>query len=286
MKSFRWVCWFVIAASLLWQPEIWANETFVADFLDGSAVVPPNDSTAHGYATVVLTDAGDHVDASFRFQGLSNTFEGARIHGPASFNANAVTLFTLPLGVNGGGGICAPVCPPIESGNGGAGFAVTAAQAADLRAGNWYVDVASANFPGGEIRGQLVPFYINSGITGMWYDPAQSGHGFEIEVLDTGDLALTWFVFAPDGAPLWLTGTGPITGSHATVQLYDVVGTGAVFPPAFDPLSIQRQPWGTLTVTFSDCNNGQVNWHSTLPGYSDGSLPIARLTLPAGLSCP
>ncbi len=249
MKSLRWVRWFVIAASLLWQPEIWANETFVADFLDGSAVVPPNDSTAHGYATVVLNDAGDHVDASFRFQGLSNTFEGARIHGPASFNANAATLFTLPLGVNGGGGICAPVCPPIESGNGGAGFAVTAAQ-------------------------------------GMWYDPAQSGHGFEIEVLDTGDLALTWFVFAPDGTPLWLTGTGPITGSHATVQLYEVVGTGAVFPPAFDPLSIQRQPWGTLTVTFSDCNNGQVNWHSTLLGYSDGSLPIARLTLPAGLSCP
>jgi len=34
---------------------------------------------------------------------------------------------------------------------------VTDAQAADLRAGKWYVNVHTAANPGGEIRGQVVP---------------------------------------------------------------------------------------------------------------------------------
>jgi hypothetical protein len=131
-----------------------------------------------------------------------------------------------------------------------------------------------------------VPFAIQPGITGNWFNAAQSGHGFEIEVLPTTppQLFAFWFVFAPDGGQTWIGGTGEINGDHASVQAYQVNGAGALFPPHFDAANTASQPWGTLTFTFTDCNNGQVSWNSS-PAYGNGTLPITRLTMPAGLHC-
>jgi uncharacterized protein YndB with AHSA1/START domain len=129
---------------------------------------------------------------------------------------------------------------------------------------------------------------IGAAFSGNWFDSAQSGHGFEIEVLPTDppQLLVFWFVFAPNGGRAWIGGSGPINGNQAIVQGYQVDGPGALFPPHFDAANVQPQAWGTLTFTFTDCNTGQVSWNSTIPGYGSGTLPITRLTMPAGLSCP
>jgi hypothetical protein len=127
---------------------------------------------------------------------------------------------------------------------------------------------------------------ITAGFTGNWFDPDQSGHGFSIEVLPGNLMLAEWFVFDPDGAQKWIIATGPITGNTAVLQGYYPVGSGGRFPPSFDPAQLQNTPWGTLVFTFSDCNHGQVSWQPTVEGYSSGSLPIARLTMPAGLTCP
>jgi hypothetical protein len=58
------------------------------------------------------------------------------------------------------------------------------------------------------------------------------------------------------------------------------------FPPNFDPSKLQNLLWGMLIFTFTDCNNGQVSWQPVVAGYTSGSMPITRLTMPAGLSCP
>jgi hypothetical protein len=42
---------------------------------------------------------------------------------------------------------------------------------------------------------------------------------------------------------------------------------------------------GTIVFTFTDCNSGQVSWEP-VADYTKGSMPITRLTMPAGLSCP
>ncbi|HKE48568.1 MAG TPA: zinc metalloprotease [Rhodanobacteraceae bacterium] len=129
-------------------------------------------------------------------------------------------------------------------------------------------------------------FAIGPGMTGNWYDPAQSGHGFSIEVLPGNQMLAEWFVFAPDSGPLWIIATGPITGDTAVLQAYRTVGTGARFPPDFDPTAVQNAAWGTLVFRFTDCNNGQVSWQPVVAGYNSGSMPITRLTMPAGLGCP
>jgi hypothetical protein len=129
-------------------------------------------------------------------------------------------------------------------------------------------------------------FAIGPGMTGNWYSPAQSGHGFSIEILPNQQMLAQWYVFAPEGGQAWIVATGPISGDTAQLQAYREVGDGARFPPAFDPGKLQAQFWGTLTFRFSDCNSGQANWQPALPGYQSGSLAITRLTMPAGLACP
>ena len=127
---------------------------------------------------------------------------------------------------------------------------------------------------------------ISPGFTGNWFDPSQSGHGFSIEVLPDNMMLAEWFVFAPYGGQAWIVATGPITGNTAVLQGYYPVGPGGLFPPNFNPSQLQNQPWGTITFTFTDCNSGKVSWLPTVAGYTGGSIPITRLTIPAGLICP
>jgi len=127
---------------------------------------------------------------------------------------------------------------------------------------------------------------ITPGFTGNWYDPSQSGHGFSIEILPGNQMLADWYVFAPNGGQSWIVAMGPISGNTAVLQASQAVGPGGQFPPNFNPTRVNAKAWGTITVTFTDCNNGQASWQPTAAGYTSGSMPIARLTQPAGLSCP
>lgn len=129
-------------------------------------------------------------------------------------------------------------------------------------------------------------FTIGPGITGNWYNASQSGHGFSIEVLPGNVMLAEWYVFGPQGGRDWVVATGPITGKTAVLRVAQTSGTGGRFPPNFDPTQIQNQLWGTITFTFTDCNKGTASWQPVVAGYTSGSIPITRLTVPAGLSCP
>lgn len=130
---------------------------------------------------------------------------------------------------------------------------------------------------------------ITPGFTGNWYDPSQSGHGFSMEVLPGNQLLAEWFVFAPYGGQAWIVATGPISGNSAVLQGYYPAGPGGKFPPNFNASQLLIQPWGTIIFSFTDCNSGQVTWQPTPASdgyYTSGSIPISRLTRPAGLTCP
>ena len=128
---------------------------------------------------------------------------------------------------------------------------------------------------------------ISPGFTGNWFNPANSGHGFSIEVLPDNRMLAQWYVFGTDGGQTWIVATGPISGDHAVLDGYYPVGAGARFPPNLDPSQMRNQLWGTITLSFTDCNNGIASWTPTqASGYPAGTMAITRLTLPAGLTCP
>jgi plastocyanin len=132
------------------------------------------------------------------------------------------------------------------------------------------------------------PIAIGAGITGSWFDPVQSGHGFMIEVLPGAPMRMLvqWVTFAPEGGQSWVYAVGPIDGDRAVLEGIQVVGSGARFPPNFDAAHLNVQGWGTLTFTFSDCAHGHVDWTAAAADYGSGSMDLTRLTLPAGLTCP
>jgi len=139
------------------------------------------------------------------------------------------------------------------------------------------------------LKGEIIvkdsaTFAIGPGITGAWFDPAQSGHGLFIEVLPANRFLAAWAGFDPSGAQAWFLGVGTYAANTAT--LTDVVQpSGGRWIPNFDPSRIVRNPWGTLTFTFTDCYRGRVDF-SSIAGFGSGSMELTRLTLPAGMACP
>ena len=128
-------------------------------------------------------------------------------------------------------------------------------------------------------------FAITPKITGSWYNNTQSGHGFNVEVLANNLMVAVWYVFDSSGHNLWLTGVGNYSGNTATLTVTAV--SGGMFPPAFDQTKIVRSNWGTLTMSFTDCNNGSASWTPIdTTNFSGGTLAITRLTSIGGFACP
>jgi hypothetical protein len=129
---------------------------------------------------------------------------------------------------------------------------------------------------------------ISPAISGAWYDRANPGHGFMVEVVPgmNGDrLNIAWNVYDQTGRQLYLVGAGAITGSTATVPV--AITSGGRFPPPFTtmaPVSVRQI--GTLTFNFTGCNDGSVSYSINEPGLpSSGTLPLNRLTSISGQSC-
>ena len=137
-------------------------------------------------------------------------------------------------------------------------------------------------------------------LSGNWLNPAQGGHGFQFEFTNQPDggipsqkeLVAIWFVYTPDGSGQnWIYAQGPFDSTKNTVTVPATIFHGVKFPfplSNFDPNALRGDlgDWGTLTFTFSDCNNGTASWNSTVSGYGNGSFPITRLTSIQGTACP
>jgi hypothetical protein len=73
---------------------------------------------------------------------------------------------------------------------------------------------------------------IGPGLTGSWFDHNQTGQGFSIEVLPGQPLRMmaSWFVFGPNGGQSWIVGQGPIAGTRAVLEAFQMVGAGCAIP--------------------------------------------------------
>lgn len=154
-------------------------------------------------------------------------------------------------------------------------------------AGDLYV---AEHFPGriyrlsdGDPVDPGAPVPIQPAHSGNWYDPAQSGHGIQIEILSEQQALIWWFTFDPSGTPAWIGGGGAIIDNVIVIPAYTVIG--GRFPPNFDPEQVGFEPWGEIRIRFDGCDSGRAEWDPVAAGYSAGNMPLARATRIAGLSC-
>jgi hypothetical protein len=127
-------------------------------------------------------------------------------------------------------------------------------------------------------------FVIDPSMSASWFNPAQSGHGIMLELLDSTQAWMCWFTFDTPGNRAWICSLGKVGG--VTVDFAEAFTVeGGNFPPAFDPKRIVEVPWGRITVTFSGCDSGTMTWTTAAPGFQSGSMPLSRLTTLWGNPC-
>jgi len=88
--------------------------------------------------------------SAFGFTDLTGAATAAHVHGPAPTNVPAPVVIDLS-------GLHVPATNPASGGSIVGSVVLTTNQAADLLAGLNYINVHSAQYPAGEIRGQLIP---------------------------------------------------------------------------------------------------------------------------------
>ena len=131
---------FAIAATLILVSPAFAEMVDYKAELKGTNEVPATTSKATGTLTATYDTATKKLSWKGSYTGLSGDATAAHFHGPAELGKNA--------------GVAVPISATKGPMDGSA--TLTDAQAADLAAGKWYVNVHTAANKDGEIRGQLV----------------------------------------------------------------------------------------------------------------------------------
>jgi len=108
--------------------------------LDGKSQVPANTSAGTGTADIDYDAATKKLTWKVTYSGLSGPVTAAHFHGPAEAGKNSGVAVAIPNATSS----------PAEG-----SATLTDAQAADLTAGKYYINVHTAANPGGEIRGQV-----------------------------------------------------------------------------------------------------------------------------------
>lgn len=129
-----------------------AAQTTYIGVLTGGTEVPPVSTLATGNATVVLNAAQTELSISVQFQNLTSAYTASHIHGPAPAGTNAGVKWgfvgTTAGWVFGAGNLSGTITNFLVTG-------ITATDVTNLNAGNFYVNIHSTTFPGGELRAQL-----------------------------------------------------------------------------------------------------------------------------------
>jgi hypothetical protein len=135
--------------------------TYAATLL-GSNEVPPTSSPGTGFGTFILN--GTLLSINESFSGLTAPANAAHIHccGPVGVNEIVAVPFTpFPNATSGTFmatvdlTLAATYNAPFITQEGGTVALAEAGLIAALNSGNTYANIHNANFPGGEIRGQI-----------------------------------------------------------------------------------------------------------------------------------
>lgn len=129
----------LLLAVLVSLPHLSWGQLMFRTTMTGSQEVPPRETPAFGVGHAWLDPETNWFTFEYTFEGLLAPQVGAHIH-VAPPGVNGPIVYHLPMGSPGS----------LE-------VTITDEDVSQLLAGNWYVNIHSTLYPGGEIRGQFVP---------------------------------------------------------------------------------------------------------------------------------
>ncbi len=110
--------------------------------------------------------------------------------------------------------------------------------------------------------------------TGWWWNPAQPGRGFTIEVRGN-NLFMAGYLYADDGRATWLVSVGAMTQANLYSGKLLSFGGGQTLSGPFKTNTLTNGDVGNITLQFTDATHGTLTW----PG---GSIPIERFIFSSG----
>lgn len=129
------------------------------------------------------------------------------------------------------------------------------------------------------------PTVVEPGHSAVWYDPARSGEGWVLEILNDDRAAAYWFTYDEQGRQRWLVGAGNVvTGEDGRrIEFPELmVASGGRFGADFEPDDVTMEVAGSATFRFDDCSRGTVSYDAF---GEAGETPIRRLTRTMGAGC-
>jgi lysyl endopeptidase len=172
-----------------------------------------------------------------------------------------------------------------EGGSSGAGLFTAEGDNFYLRGGLWGGSSDCFNPEGPDLysRFDLAYPYLaayldkgNAGVTpqsGWWWNPAESGRGFTIEVRG-GNLFMAGFLYANNGRATWVSSGGPMSGTQSySGQLVEFGGGQTLTGPYKAPT--QTGSPGNVTLNFTAADKATMTW----PG---GTVQLQRFAFDSG----
>ncbi len=127
-----------LAAFVAMPSPVFAEMVKMKADLKSSEEVPPNDSPGSGTADVTLDTDANKVSWTITHEGLTGDAAAAHFHGPAKVGENAPPVVDISTNLMEGSAD------------------VSAEQLQMIREGNTYLNIHTAQYPDGEIRGQVL----------------------------------------------------------------------------------------------------------------------------------
>ncbi|MGH7894090.1 MAG: hypothetical protein ACREQL_05430, partial [Candidatus Binatia bacterium] len=92
--------------------------------------------------------------------------------------------------------------------------------------------------------------------TDLWWNPNESGWGMAVSQ-QASVMFLAWYVYDNAGKPVWYVASNcNVSGNGCSGTLYRT--TGPPLGPTFNPSQVQAFTAGTVSLVFSDANNGTL----------------------------
>ena len=123
-----------------------------------------------------------------------------------------------------------------------------------------------------------------TGMSGLFYNPANDGHYVTIQRLHNDTALVIWNTFDENGTPAWLYGVGDVSGKSIHVTQVGRNSGGKLLPGG-EVVGSHAALWGTIDVDLSDCYNGTLSYNSPDPNFGSGSTPLTRLAFLDGVNC-
>jgi len=117
----------------------------------------------------------------------------------------------------------------------------------------------------------LAPAYAFTPESGVWWNPAEGGRGFVIEVQDN-ILSIGAYLYGSQGQAQWYTAGGTMAGNALFQGTLDLYANGQTIGGAYRAPTVIRGAGGNVRIDFDTETRGRLTW-------AGGVTPIERVNL-------